>query len=159
FGSGSRAPIAISLLVKNPRASQYGEIYFHDIGDYLSREEKLEKVANYASVAGIAEWNIISPDEHGDWLKQRDNSFDLFIPIGDKKNDNAVLFDNFSCGVQTNRDPWCYGFSRSNVIENLGRTIASYNCEVDRLKNELGGISKKARALLIDNFINTDPST
>ena len=44
FGSGSRAPIAISLLVKNPEAEAHGQIHFHDIGDYLSREEKLGKV-------------------------------------------------------------------------------------------------------------------
>ncbi len=75
FGSGSRAPIAISLLVKNPEAKAHGLIYFHDIGDYLSREEKLEKIVSYSSVSGISAWQQITPDEHGDWLKQRDNSF------------------------------------------------------------------------------------
>src|SRR5699024_7892722 len=40
FGMGSRAPVAISLLVKSPNASEHGRIHFHDIGDYLSREEK-----------------------------------------------------------------------------------------------------------------------
>ena len=39
FGSGSRTPIAITLLVKD--GSDNHEIYYHDIGDYLSREEKL----------------------------------------------------------------------------------------------------------------------
>ena len=53
FGSGSRAPIAISLLVKNPKAKQHGQVHFHDIGDYLSREEKLAKVADFASLAGV----------------------------------------------------------------------------------------------------------
>ncbi|WP_286196921.1 DEAD/DEAH box helicase family protein, partial [Thalassotalea sp. G20_0] len=47
FGSGSRAPIAISLLVKNPNAAEHGKIFFHDIGDYLTREEKLEKVEQF----------------------------------------------------------------------------------------------------------------
>ncbi len=75
FGMGSRAPIAISLLVKNPDSVDHGQIYFHDIGDYLSREEKLEKISDYASVAGIEQWQQIIPDEHGDWLKQRDDSF------------------------------------------------------------------------------------
>ena len=72
FGSGSRAPIAISLLVKNPRAEKQGKIYFHDIGEYLSREEKLEKISSFGSLAGIAEstgWQTITPDEHGDWLR------------------------------------------------------------------------------------------
>jgi predicted helicase len=51
FGMGSRAPIAISLLVKNPDATQHGQIYWHDIGDYLSREEKLVKVSDLPALA------------------------------------------------------------------------------------------------------------
>ena len=35
FDAGSRAPIAISILVKNPKAKEQGRILFHDIGDYL----------------------------------------------------------------------------------------------------------------------------
>src|SRR5690606_15917812 len=64
FGSGSRAPIAISLLVKNPQAAEHGRIFFHDIGDYLSREDKLAKIEAYASVGGIPEqdWQRITPD-------------------------------------------------------------------------------------------------
>ena len=37
FGQGSRAPIAITLLVRNPKAEKRGQIHFHDIGDYLSQ--------------------------------------------------------------------------------------------------------------------------
>lgn len=98
FGSGSRAPIAISLLVKNPSASEYGRIFFHDIGDYLSQKEKLEKIEAFASVAGIPaeDWQRIIPDAHGDWLKQRDDSFGRFIVLGDKRGDSPRLFDNYS---------------------------------------------------------------
>ncbi len=41
FGSGSRSPIAISILVKNPLSKTKGKIHFYDIGDYLTREQKL----------------------------------------------------------------------------------------------------------------------
>ena len=42
FGSGSRTPIAITLLVKNPKSKNIkANIRYHDIGDYLNREEKL----------------------------------------------------------------------------------------------------------------------
>ncbi|MFZ1853161.1 MAG: DEAD/DEAH box helicase family protein [Nitrosomonas sp.] len=40
FGSGSRAPIAISILIKNPNAAEHGQIYMHDIGDYLELTQK-----------------------------------------------------------------------------------------------------------------------
>lgn len=43
FGSGSRTPIAITFLVKNPaKKGQKAIIHYHDIGDYLTREQKLK---------------------------------------------------------------------------------------------------------------------
>ena len=39
FGLGSRTPIAITILVKNPAHKGKAFINYHDIGDYLSREE------------------------------------------------------------------------------------------------------------------------
>ena len=114
FGSGSRAPIAISLLVKNPEAAEHGHIYFHDIGDYLTREEKLETISAFDSIDGISKangWQQIIPDAHNDWLNQRDDSFSDFIVLGDKKDKNAaVIFENYSRGVETSRDAWCYNF-------------------------------------------------
>lgn len=94
FGSGSRAPIAISLLVKNTLAEERGRILFHDIGDYLSREDKLEKIATYASIAGIADWKLILPDDHGDWLKQRDSGFGNYLVMGDKKGGLSMFEDH-----------------------------------------------------------------
>lgn len=130
FGSGSRAPIAISLLVKNPNATQHGQIYFHDIGDYLSREEKLEKIAEFKGLQGIRlanGWTKITPDEHGDWLKQRDDSFDNFITMGDKKDNSAItIFENYSLGVGTNRDAWVYQSSKRNLIINVKKFINFY---------------------------------
>jgi predicted helicase len=158
FGSGSRAPIAISLLIKNPAAQGHGQIYFHDIGDYLSREEKLEKVAGYASVAGIEQWQRITPDEHGDWLKQRDNSFNQFIVLGDKKSDAPKLFENFSLGVVTNRDAWAYNASQSKLAANMTSMIGFYNGEVERFNAKYPGLDTKARQAQVDGFIDTDPT-
>ena len=158
FGSGSRAPIAISMLVKNPEASTHGQIHFHDIGDYLSREEKLEKIAGYASVAGIDQWRHITPDEHGDWLKQRDNSFSQFIVLGDKKSDAPKLFDNFSLGIVTNRDAWTYNASKKKLAENMTGMIDFYNAEVVRFNDSYHGVDGKTRQERVGGFINTDPS-
>ena len=161
FGSGSRAPIAISLLVKNPNAAQHGQIYFYDIGDYLSREEKLEKISAFASIAGISEaggWQSITPDQHGDWLNQRDDSFTQHIVLGDKKGDALKLFDNFSLGVVTNRDAWCYNSSKQSVLDNMTRMIGFYNHEVQRFATAHAGLDKKARDEKVDSFIDTDPA-
>lgn len=161
FGMGSRAPVAITLLVKNPDATNPGQIHFHDIGDYLSREDKLEKIAAYASVAGITAaggWQAITPDAHGDWLKQRDDGFGEFVVLGDKKTDGLRLFDNFSLGVVTNRDAWCYNASKSGVSANMTRMIAFYNSESARFKEVHGHLDKTARDAAVDGFIDTDPA-
>ena len=70
FGAGSRAPIAITILVKNPQANVQGKIYFTAVDDYLSREEKLGQLVELRSIlnAPLVE---IQPDAHGDWLNQR----------------------------------------------------------------------------------------
>ena len=137
FGSGSRAPIAISLLVKNPEAKECGKIYFHDIGDYLSREEKLEKIA-FGSTAGVSEadgWKTVLPDEHGGWLNQRDDSFKDFVVLGNKASGFEVsLFENYSSGVKTNRDAWVYNSSRSKLVATVKGMVGFYNSEVDRYR-------------------------
>lgn len=159
FGSGSRAPIAISLLVKNPAAERMGEIHYHDIGDYLSREDKLAKIDAFCSIAGITAahgWEGIVPDAHGDWLKQRDNSFADYIVLGDKKGSASKLFENFSLGVVTNRDAWCYNSSKAGVANNMKKMITFYNDEADRFAKRHPGLDKKHRETLIDNFIDTD---
>lgn len=133
FGSGSRAPIAISLLVKNPDAAHQGQVYFHDIGDYLSQQEKLERISQFTSVAGITEaqgWQAITPDQHGDWLKQRDDRFRSFISMN-LKDGEIPLFHIYTNGANTNRDVWCYNFSRENLSKNISSTIDSFNSAVE----------------------------
>lgn len=162
FGQGSAAAIAISLFVKNPAAKQHGQIYFHDIGDYLSREEKLEKIASFASIAGIKEmnkWQIITPDHYGDWLKQRDARFNEYIVLGDKDDKEAkTLFANYSAGVKTQRDAWCFNASKTNVISNMTRMIGFYNKETKRFSEALSGQDKKIREAKVDDYIDTDSS-
>lgn len=162
FGSGSRAPIAISLLVKNPNAAQHGQIHFHDIGDYLTREQKLDKIGAFASIAGITEaggWQSIVPDQHGDWLNQRDDSFGEHIVMGDKdRADQNVLFANYSRGVATSRDAWCYNASKAAVAANMTRMIDVYNHEAERFAQTTNGLDKKVRESKVDGFVDGDPT-
>lgn len=161
FGSGSRAPIAITFLVKNPTAKGQRRILFHDVGDYLTRDEKLARISGFGSVAGITAangWQSIVPDAHGDWLRQRDESFDGHIVIGDKKGSEDKLFGVFSLGVVTNRDAWCYNASRSAVTENVRRMIDFYNSEVVRFHRAHGGEDKRAIDAAVGGFVNNDPT-
>jgi predicted helicase len=160
FGSGSRAPIAISFLAKNPAAKKQGQIFFHDIGDYLSQAEKLQKIADFGSVTGISStdgWQSITPDEHGDWLKQRDGTFEKFITLGDKDGLEAKkLFENFTRGVATARDAWCVNYSGSSLTANIKRMGAFYNSEVERFYRAYSKLEKKRREPLVDKFIDFD---
>lgn len=158
FDSGSRAPIAISILVKNPEAAEHGRILFHDIGDYLSRTDKLKMIADYASLKGIPSWQRIVPDQHGDWLNQRDESFGEHIVLGDKKGDGPKLFSNYSLGVATNRDAWVYNASKVKLENNVSSMIDFYNAELERLNTVHPGLGTKARHAKVDDFINTDPT-
>lgn len=138
FGSGSRTPIAISLLVKNPDATEIGKIHFYDIGEYLSREEKLDKISELSSIQKITDenlWQKIETNQHGDWIGQRDDSFGCFLSVGDKKDKGAVvIFENYSRGAETGRDAWCYNYSRKNLSKNMAETISFYNNQVDGFK-------------------------
>ena len=151
FGGGSRAPIAISFLVKNPTKGSHGEIFFHDIGEYLSREEKLEKISNLISIENVSEWQEITPNDHGDWLGQRDESFSSHICIGAKegKGDDCI-FGSYSMGIKTNRDEWTYNCSRSKLVENVSSMISFYNSELSRFK--LLGLSKDE----VEGFLSRD---
>lgn len=156
FGSGSMAGIAISILVKNIDATSNGQIYYHDIGSDFSREEKTEKLTTYASLKGIPAWQQITPDQHGDWLNQRDDSFGEHIALGDKKTDEPKLFENFSLGVVSNRDAWVYNFCKQSMTENMSGMIEFYGSELDRFNTEYQSLSNQERSRLVDGFINTD---
>jgi predicted helicase len=159
FGLGSRAPIAVSLLVKNPRVKLGGQIHFFDIGDYLSQAEKLAKIESLGSIAGVTaagSWNAITPDSHGDWLKQRDGSFSEYLAMGDKKSGEPKLFESFTLGVATGRDTWSFNASRLKESENIQRMISFYNAEVQRIEQSHPGLDKKAREEGLVKFINTD---
>lgn len=153
FGSGSRTPITITFLVKNPNKQGKATIHYHDIGDYLTREQKLKMVKEFRSVSKI-EWNVIKPNDKNDWINPRDGIFDTLIPlVGEgKKSDGKSFFSVNSMGIVTSRDSWCYNSSRSDLITNIQSSIHYYNSEVERYK--------KAKALdpsiEATTFINYD---
>ncbi len=157
FGSGSRTPIAITLLVRNPAAKGKAQIHYHDIGDYLSREEKLERIKKFVSVLSPEmKLSSITPNEENDWLNQRDGVFDTFIPIGDKDNkDGKTIFvPYYSRGCASARDAWVYNFSEEALTRNISSMIDFYNGNVD----ELMIAQKKEPETAPDDIIKLDPT-
>ncbi|NRO95536.1 DEAD/DEAH box helicase family protein [Paraburkholderia sp. NMBU_R16] len=159
FGSGSMTGISISILVKNQSATKRGQIYIHDIGDDLTRNEKLDRIKEFGSVDGVRarqRWQIIEPDEHGDWLNQRDNDFSRYIVLGEKKGEALKIFEVFSLGATTNRDAWCYNASKAAVEANVRKMIRFYSTEMVRYQSACAGL-KIGQYPQVDEFINVDP--
>ena len=136
FGSGSRTPITITFLVKNPAKKQKkATIYYHDIGDYLTREQKLNIIKKFRSIQNI-EWQELSPNEKNDWINLRDRLFETMLPLSpikryDLKSNSFFTINSYAC--ITSRDAWCYNSSKNELTENIRRTIDFYNSEVERV--------------------------
>lgn len=133
FGSGSRASIAITFLVKKKgiRKDQY--IHYYDIGDYLTRQQKLDTIAALHDISQIT-WKRLTPDENNDWINFRNPQFDTFMCIGDKKKgaEQSIFSDRYAIGLSTNRDAWVYNFSESTLAQNVQSCISFFNSEVKR---------------------------
>ena len=127
FGSGSRTPVAITILVRKAERAGEATIHYQDIGDYLSREEKLAIIETQQSVRN-GDWQILVPNESGDWINQRDERYGSYQVLGDKKNKSATpLFGTYSLGVVTNRDAWAVNSSGTALLSNLERMTSYFN--------------------------------
>ncbi|WP_363267351.1 type ISP restriction/modification enzyme [Okeania sp. SIO2B3] len=159
FGSGSRATIAITLLIKNPDKKQESKLFYYDIGDYLSRVDKLNIIKDFGDISTI-QWQEIIPNENYDWINQRSDNFESFISLGDKKNATTkTIFDVYSSGVKTNRDNWVYNFSHQSVVDNMTRMIDFYNQQVEGFKKFVKGktlTNAEQRKKQVESFIDTD---
>ncbi len=158
FGSGSRTPVAITLLVKNPNHAGPAEIHYHDIGDYLTREDKLAQLVGFGDVSGVG-WKQVTPNDAGDWINLRSELFETFPPLGEKKGaGKTTVFDTYSGGVVTGRDAWAYNFSRPNLLANMASTIDVYNEERARFHADVHTGTTKATPEVVDTFLDPDPT-
>lgn len=158
FGSGSRNGIAIIVLAKNPSHKGPAKLLYHDIGDYLSREDKLRTIARFSSVSGITradQWVQIIPNSDHDWINQRDPSFEKFAEIAG--NDRKVFFGVASPGVSTARDQWVYGFSKSQLAVRMEAMIDFYNKQVEAF-GDAKAVNPQTKIDLAD-VIDTNPKT
>ena len=155
FGSGSRTPVAITLFVKNPSLVGQCKIHYHDIGDYLNREQKLKVIADRGSIEYVP-WTEIHPNKAGDWINQRSGAFKKLIPLGNKNDrSDKTIFELYSLGVATSRDSWTYNFSRERLTQNMRSMIDCYNQQVRSFLDK--GLRKPASVKDIESFIDADP--
>ena len=144
------------LAIMTEAANHKAEIYYYDIGDYLSREQKLDIITNFKSMENLP-FTRLKPNEHGDWISQRNDKFDTWIPIeADKKFNNASnsFFTTYAIGVATNRDSWVYNYSTNSLRENMTRMIEFYNKERLSFAEKI----KSKPNLKVDDEVSNDTS-
>ncbi|GAA7291565.1 hypothetical protein HpCK53_09750 [Helicobacter pylori] len=131
FDSGSRAMIAIIFFVKDTSVKN-SAIHYYDIGDYLKREDKLNRLASFENLDFVP-FETIIPNAKGDWINQRNDGFEKLIPLKrDKKLQNPSVFDINSNGVTSGCDPWVYNFSPDVLSQNVQKCIDTYNADLER---------------------------
>ncbi|GAA7384983.1 hypothetical protein BD0137_08340 [Helicobacter pylori] len=129
FDSGSRATIAIVFFVKDNSVNN-NTIHYYEVEDYLTREAKLNKLAEFEDLDSV-EFETITPNEKGDWINQREDGFEKLIPLKrDKTLQNPSVFDINSMGVTSGRDPWVYNFSPNILTQSVQKCIDTYNADL-----------------------------
>lgn len=126
FGQGSQVTVAVLVAVKDPAHTGECEILYHDIGDYLSREEKLARVA--AADVGTLKWTRIEPDAYGDWISQRDDRFLGWPVLGENRAERATewVFAQSSRGLMTGKVGLFTAFSAAGLRERVAVALESY---------------------------------
>ena len=124
--------VAITILVKKTDFDRKkAKIYYHDIGDYLSREDKLRIIRTMGSIANPAMgWKALEPNEHGDWINHRSDVFIKYPVFGDKddkRNKSTVFVPFYTNGLKTQRDDWAYNSSLLTLKKAAEEQIGYYN--------------------------------
>lgn len=142
--------VAITLFIKDSRQTGKCQLFYHDIGDYFSKEEKLGIVRDFVSIRNEKiEWERVTPNPEGDWINQRNPEFDSFIAI-------ESVFTLKSRGLESTRDAWVYNFDRQECGVNIHRMIDFYNQEVARYQKTCEGRSKND-CPEPEDFVDPDP--
>lgn len=126
FGAGSRATVAIMVGVKDPTHTGNCVLHYRDIGDYLTREDKLAIVRD--STITSTRWETITPNAKGEWINQSSDTYDTYHPLGDRKSATGMdpIHKTYTLGAGTNRDAWVYNFKLASAETNVMLTIEAY---------------------------------
>ncbi|WP_025770327.1 type ISP restriction/modification enzyme [Thioalkalivibrio sp. HK1] len=158
FENASMSGCSISILIRRKKSSVC-QIYYHDIGNDLKREHKIDRIVKARHIGGLI-WRHIIPNTDYDWINQHDPRFQYFKSLGNKQVKSGkmaqpdTIFSSYSLGIATNRDFWAYNFSRSKLIDNMERTITFYN---EQVKSFAVATQDNPR-ITPDTFIDNDPS-
>lgn len=131
FGNKSKVGTALYFLIKTgKRSNKRAKIYYADVGDYKTQEEKFEWIRN-KTIDNLT-FSEITPDQDHNWVAQsKDPNYKKLIPLisfetKEKQHDKAI-FQLFTNGVKTNADSWQIDFYPKTLLEKLKVYSDEYN--------------------------------
>lgn len=138
FGQGSRTPIAISILVKDD--SDEHEIFYHDIGDYLKKNEKLNIIEKFGSIENI-NFDKIVPNKRNEWINKTNfeyYEYSALTPQDDEKSFSSFtpIFNTRGIGYSSSRDAWVISFSKDRAKKNSISLANEFNNQVRNVSKE-----------------------
>ena len=143
FDEASRAAITLTFLVKDECIEKVALVHYHDIGDFLKREQKLGKLVEFKSVASTPMQKIV-PNRENDWIGQRESIFSRFIPLHEKKCPTSTpIFNKQFVGASSGRDSWVYNFSKAKLTHHVKRTVDFFNDESENYQKHHASVSAK----------------
>jgi predicted helicase len=120
------------------------------------KDEKLKIIRNFESIGKIT-WDVLTPNDSGDWINQRNPDFQNFIPIGGKNESSALkIFNENFLGAVTSRDSWVFNFSKQHLSDNMRLMIKSYNENVKIYESNIANEDNKTNGY--EKYLNTDPT-
>ncbi len=128
------------MLIRNPEHSRSkAKIRYWNIGDYLNREQKLNRLREAKGLEGqLPKMRILQPNEAGDWINQRTEGFKELIPLASSsKRERNYIFTLSTLGVCTERDAWAVNFDSQEVLRNIGQLVENYNSELERYRSTI----------------------
>jgi len=142
FDNQSRAGVCLLFLVKRKDKKGLAKIHYKAVKDYATKEEKFAELREWQDKPGQIPWQEITPNQKHDWIGQGEEEFENFVKLGDKRNKHDItVFDKYSLGLATNRDPYAYNFSKADLKKHMGRLIDTFNEHLERVQK--GEITKK----------------
>jgi predicted helicase len=132
---GIQVGVGITVAV---RCSGEKRLRYHRVPEFWRKEEKLAWLGG-----SMVPWRQLNPDPDFNWV---------VLPAAREYGRLAALEQIFavqSPGLQTNRDPWVYGYDGISLASRVRLLMETYNSEVDRWR-------RSGERSEVDGFVLSD---
>lgn len=149
--------VAITIAVKNGNSGEC-KVYYHDIGDYKNKKDKLRAlVETKSALSPSIAWKAITPNSASDWLDLRNDHFGKYAPIAPAKKfvKDSSWFNTYTLGMGTNRDAWVYSYDSSTLRDKVKTMINFYGTQ---LQNYQKLSVERGKDLKVEDVVASDPT-